>query len=136
MHMVGPHLTTTKYGNKGGKKLPNTTAARQATAKHDSWLKQRGIHPSQLELAKAFKGEYRSEFPDLKVKDTAPLSNNIPGGGFRNGIMDNLNKETTEVRNEILEKANRVDMAYNKGPYVYHSPGTDLTQIGTRSRRG
>ena len=135
MHMVGPYQTTTKYSGKG-KKKPNTAAAREATAKHDAWLRKQGLHPEQRELVKAFKGKHTIDMPDLKVESNAPLGNNLAvKGGFRNGIMDNLHNETESVRQEILDKAKRVDIGYNKGGLIYVTPGTDPTTLGSKSRR-
>lgn len=136
MHMVGPYLTTTKYSGKG-KKNSNTAKAREATAKHDAWLRKQGLHPEQRDLAKAFKGKHKIDLPNLKVESSVPLGNNIAvKGGFRNGIMDNLHNESEAVQQEIMEKASRTEVAYNKGPIMYHSPNVDRTQLGSRSRRG
>jgi hypothetical protein len=136
MHMCGPGLTTTKYNGKS-KKGPNTAAARKSKAKHEAWLREQGLHPEQLELRRAFKGQHRNELPNLSVNNPIPLGNNIAvNGGYRNGVLDNLHKETEVVRQQILDKANCVEMAYNKGPLMYHSPGTDRSQLGSKSRRG
>lgn len=135
MHLEKPYLSTTKYNGKG-KRAPNTAAAREAKAKHEAWLRQRGLHPEQLELARAFKGKRKIELPDLKVRENAPLSNKIDENGLVKGVMANLHKETPAVQREIMDKAARTEMAYNKGPIMYHSPGTDRTQLGSKSRRG
>ena len=136
MHLVGPYMTTTKYNGKG-KKSANTAAAREAKAKHDAWLRKQGLHPEQRVLAKAFKGTYKYNMPDLSLDHApAPLSNRIDGNGFQRGIMVNLHKESPEVQRAIMDKAARTTMAYNKGPIQYFSPESDTTNIGSQSRRG
>lgn len=135
MHLVGPYLTTNKSKVRG-KKAPNTAAAREAAAKHDAWLRKQGLHPEQRALAKAFKGGYRAPLPDLKVKENVPLSNTIDGNGFKQGVMANLHKEKPEVQREILDKASRCMPLFNKGGYQYATPDTDMTQVGSKSRRG
>ena len=75
--------------------------------------------------------------PDYKTNNPYKLSNNIAiRGGFKNGIMDNLHKESKEVQQAIRDKAARTTMAYNKGPIQYFSPESDTTMLGSSSRRG
>jgi hypothetical protein len=131
MHMVGPYLSTNKSKVKG-KKSANTAAAREAKAKHDKWLKERGLHPEQRDLARALKGKRVIELPDLKVQENVPLSNCIDGNGVVRGILANLHKEKPEVQREILDKAKRTAPAYSKGGYQYITPGADLTDIGKK----
>jgi hypothetical protein len=50
--------------------------------------------------------------------------------------MANLHKETPEVQREIMEKASRCLPLYNKGGYQYATPDTDMTMVGSKSRRG
>lgn len=134
MHLVGPGLTTTKYGSKG-QKTANTAAQRKAQADHEAWLRKQGIHPDQLESRK-------KNFTKQKVKpirDGLPplpkLSNNLKvKGGFRNTVMDNLHKEKPEVQAEILAKASRLVPLYNKGPVQFVSPGEDITRLGSKSK--
>lgn len=135
MHLEKPYLTTTKYGSKGSK-VANTVAKRKAIQEHDAWLKQNGLHPDQLKLRKKnIKNDDRRSMPSLgdARKSLEKLSNNLHvSGGYRTGVMDNLHKETAEVRKAILDKANRVAPAYSKGGYQYITPGTDLTDIGKK----
>ena len=72
---------------------------------------------------------------DIEEFDDDELSNGI-GNGFKKGIMDNLHKESSEVQREIMNKAMRTTVAYNKGPTMYFSPESDKTNIGSGSRRG
>lgn len=127
-------MSTNKSKVKG-KKPANTAAKRAADAAHEKWLKERGLHPSQRNLQQAFKGKARIEVPNLKVEENVPLSNKIDGNGLAKGIMVNLHKEKPEVQQAILEKANRVDLAYNKGPMMLMSEKEDRTKLGSRSRR-
>lgn len=131
MHLVGPYLTTNKSKVKG-KRAANTAAARLAQAKHDKWLRERGLHPEQRDLQRAFKGRGIVETPDLKVKENAPLSNRIDANGIKQGVMANLHKERPEVQKEILDKAARTAPAYSKGAYQYITPSADLTDIGKK----
>ncbi len=134
-HLEVPYLSTTRY-NHAPKKSKNKRRIANQT-QYDNWLRKQGLHPEQRKLVKAFKGEYKNIMPDLKVKVAAPLSNNIAiSGGFRHGVMDNLHNETPEIQRKIMEKAMCTEVAYNKGPIMYHSPGTDRSQLGSRSRRG
>ena len=134
MHLVGPYLTTTKYNSKSRKSKSAKLA--EATAKHEQWLRDRGLHPEQRTLQRAFKGRHKNDLPDYTVsRHTAKLSNGI-GNGFKKGIMANLHKESPEVQQAILDKAARTTMAYNKGPTMYFSPESDKTNLGSMSRRG
>jgi hypothetical protein len=130
--MVPPFMTTTKYNSKG-KKLPNTASKRDSNSKHNAWLKKNGVHLDQIELTKIVKGEFKNKLPDLTTNTKIPLGNNIPvKGGYRNGILDNLSKETPEIQKEILAKAARTAPAYSKGNYVYITDQTDLSDIGKK----
>ena len=137
MSLVGPYLTTTRYGGKKKRKLPNTAALRESTAKHEAWLRKQGLHPEQRDLKRAFTGKFKYDMPDYSIEDTVPLSNNLKvDGGRKTGIMANLHKESKEVQQQIMDKAARTTMAYNKGPTMYFSPESDTTNLGTQSRRG
>jgi hypothetical protein len=134
MHLAPVFVTTTKYNSKN--KKSKSAKAIAATAKHDEWLRQRGLHPEQRDLQHAFKGKHVNHIPDYTdTRHTAELSNGI-GNGYKKGIMANLHKETPEVQQAIMEKAARTTMAYNKGPIQYFSPESDKTNLGSQSRRG
>ena len=135
MHLIGPYMTTTKYGSKG-KKKPNTAAQRKADAEHEAWLKKRGIHPDQKSNREVVK---ENKLPDYRKdsRKVAPLGNNIAvRGGFKTGVMDNLHKEKPEVQKEILDKASRVMPLYNKGGLQFATPGTDIKMVGSKTKRG
>jgi hypothetical protein len=134
MHLVGPYLTTTRYNSKSRKS--KSAKAAQAAAKHDEWLRARGLHPEQRDLQRAYRGKHQNDIPDYTVtRHSAELSNGI-GNGFKKGIMANLHKESPEVQQQILDKASRCMPLYNKGGLQYATPGEDMTQVGTKSRRG
>ena len=134
MHLVGPYMTTTRYNSK--KKKSGSAKLAEATAKHEQWLRKQGLHPEQRTLQRAFKGRYQNDIPDYTVtRHTAELSNGI-GNGFKTGMMANLHKETPEVQQAIMDKASRCLPLYNKGGYQYATPDTDMTMVGSKSRRG
>gem|GEM_PF-3589941 len=131
MHLVGPYMTTNKSKVKG-KKLANTAAKRAADAAHDKWLMERGLHPSQRDLQRAFKGRYKVALPDLKVEENVPLSNKIDENGLARGVMHNLHKEKPEVQEAIMAKAKRIAPLYNKGGLQVITDNDDLTTLGKK----
>lgn len=140
MHLVGPYMTTTKYNGKG-KKAPNTERERRAKAEHDAWLRKRGLHPDQKQMrdamSKARGVQPVNRMPDYRdgMRSTVPLSNAV-GNGFKTGVMENLHKEKPEVQKEILAKASRCMPLFNKGGYQYATPETDMSMVGSKTRRG
>ena len=134
MHLVGPYLTTTKYGSK--KKKSNSKRLAESEAKHNAWLAKQGLTPNQLKLKKEFVGNVRiNTRPDLTTSNPYQLSNSV-GNGYKKGIMENLHKEAPEVQKEIMLKASRCMPLFNKGGLQYLTPGEDVTQVGSKSRRG
>jgi hypothetical protein len=130
MHLVGPYLTTTKYGSK--KKKSNSKRLAESEAKHNAWLAKQGLTPNQLKLKKEFVGNVRiNTRPDLTTSNPYQLSNSV-GNGYKKGIMENLHKETPEVQKEIMAKAARTAPAYSKGAYQYITPGADLSDVGRK----
>ena len=129
MHLAPVYLSTTKVGRKS--KSSRSKRLAKSTVEHDKWLKDRGLHPSQRDLQRAFKGRYNHELPDLKVDSPYELSNRI-GNGFKNGIMDNLHRESPQVRKQILEKASQCAPLYSKGAYQYITRETSPHDIGKK----
>ena len=130
MHLVGPYLTTTKYGSK--KKKSNSKRLAESEAKHNAWLAKQGLTPNQLKLKKEFVGNVRiNTRPDLTTSNPYQLSNSV-GNGYKKGIMENLHKESLEVQKEIMAKAARTAPAYSKGAYQYITPGADLSDVGKK----
>ena len=116
--------------NIGSTKTKSSEKQLQAKAEHEAWLKKNGVHPDQLK----HKPKTRNTFPSYKT-EKAHLSNTIVDGGHNKSIMANLYKESEVVQRKILEKAKRIDMAYNKGGLVYVTDGMDIKTMGARSRR-
>ena len=134
MHLVGPYMTTTRYSSK--KKKSNSKKAAESEAKHNAWLVKQGLTPNQIQLKKAFVGNVRKSITtDLTTSNPYQLSNSV-GNGFKKGIMENLHKEAPDVQREILVKASRCMPLFNKGGLQYATPGEDMTQVGSKSRRG
>ena len=85
MHLVGPHMTTTKYSRK---KSNSKKTARQikAEAEHDKFLRKQGVHPDQLAAKANLNAQGKRvgihDIPDYRsTKETIPLSNKIAGHG-------------------------------------------------------
>lgn len=83
MHLVGPYMTTTNYRSKKTNKKKSQKQM-QAEAKHDKWLRARGIAPDQLKakLPVDAKGRRKGIYaiPDYTAhQGTATCSNNIIG---------------------------------------------------------
>ena len=134
MHLVGAYMTTTRYSGK--RKKSNSKKLADATDKHNDWLAKQGLTPNQIQLKKAFVGNARiNNKPDLTTSNPYQLSNSV-GNGYKKGIMENLHKESPEVQKEIMIKASRCIPLFNKGGLQYATPGEDMTQVGTKSRRG
>ena len=125
MQLLKPYFTTTRTGGK------SKSSARQVQAKaeHDAWLRKNGVHPDQLKPAK--RGKLHSSY----VPDSIMTSNRIVDGGRVTGIMAGLHNEPAHVKRAILDKAKRVEIAYNKGGLVYVTDDMDIKTMGSRSRR-
>lgn len=135
MHLVGPYLSTTRTSSK--KKKSNSKRAAEAEAKHNAWLAKQGLTPTQIKMKKAFVGDVKRSVPNYSVgSDTTKLSNNLHvTGGFKKDVMTNMHKESPEVQKQIMYWANRVAPLYNKGGLQVITDGTDVTVIGSKSRR-
>lgn len=85
MHLVGPALTTTRY-NKKKKKVTNKRLL-DAQARHEEWLKSRGLDDESLakKLPKDKKGKRKGiyEIPDYRVDTSVRLSNTVAGNGAK-----------------------------------------------------
>ena len=82
MHLLGPWMTTTKYNSK--KKKNKSSKQLESEAKHDRWLRARGIAPDQLKdkLPNNARGERKGIYsvPDYTIhQGSAVCSNNIVG---------------------------------------------------------
>ena len=110
------------------------------SVEHEKWLLEKGLHPSQIKSKKVVDKGWKKNYIDSMMIDrndyvSAGMSGNASSCAKRD-IMTNLHKEPENVRKEILDKASRVMPLFNKGGLQYATPGTDLTQVGTKSRRG
>ena len=78
MHLVGPHLTTTKYNNK--RKVSNTKKLQAAKEEHEKFLKKMGVGKSKLPVNKKGQRVGLYEIPDY---NTGPrmTSDTVAGNG-------------------------------------------------------
>lgn len=126
MHLVGPYLTTTRYNSK----VKLNAKQKRAQEEHEAWLKKQGIG-TKTKTEKRVASP--NSIPDYRegTRSTVPLGNTI-GNGYKNGIMENLHKESPETQKEILAKAKRLAPAYSKGAYQYITPGSDVVDLGKK----
>jgi|TARA_R110002153_G_scaffold123868_1_gene270017 hypothetical protein len=79
MHLLGPHMTTTKYNSKKSNRK-KTAKMIKAEAEHDKFLRKQGVHPEQLAAKK--KRQAINDIPDYKShKPKVALSNKIAAHG-------------------------------------------------------
>ena len=124
MQLLKPYFTTNKTptSSKSQKHL-------KAKSEHEAWLRKNGVHPDQLKPQK--RGKLKSTYkPEVSM-----TSDTIVDGGRVTGVMANLHNEPEHIQKKILEKAKRVEIAYNKGGLVYVTDGMDIKTMGSRSRR-
>jgi hypothetical protein len=81
MHLVGPHLTTTRYNSK--KKVANTQKLRDAREAHDRFLERMGVGKSKLPTDRKGRRVGLYDIPDYQVKSAIPLSNTVAGSGAK-----------------------------------------------------
>jgi len=62
--------------------------------------------------------------------------NDIHPARFKAGYHTCLQCGEKAARKEKLRKARSVTLAYNKGPYMYITPGTDTSSLGKKSGGG
>ena len=85
MHLVGPHMTTTKYNSKKSNRK-KTAKQIKAEADHEKYLRKMGVHPDQLEAKAKRNAQGKKvgihDIPDYKEnKSEVKLSNKIAGHG-------------------------------------------------------
>jgi hypothetical protein len=133
MHLLGPWFTTTKTDRKQKNKVKQID-------KHEAWLLKNGLHPEQIKIKKGVDLKWKQRYTEsIRVDQSGYVSAGMSGSASscaKRDIMTNLHKEPEHVRKEILEKASRVMPLFNKGGLQYATPETDLTQVGSKSRRG
>ena len=136
MHILPAFYTTTNTRLR--KRKPKSNG--KLVSDHDRWLLKNGVHPEQIRLKKTVDKNWKREYTEsMKVDRDGYVSSGLSGSKSscaKRDIMTNLHKEPKHVQDAILEKASRVMPLYNKGGLQLLSPKDDLTQIGTKSRRG
>ena len=136
MHILPAYYTTTNTRKRNSKRKDNS----KLISDHDRWLLKNGVHPQQIRLKKTVDKNWKKEYTEsMKVDRSDYVSSGLSGTASscaKRDIMTNLHKEPKHVQDAILEKASRVMPLYNKGGLQLLSPKDDLTQIGTKSRRG
>jgi len=136
MHLLPAFFTTTAT-----KRKPNNTPKTTKQIEHEKWLQSQGLSRDQLKRKKVVDPNWKTKYTDsLRVEPRANYESSGMSGSkdfaAKRGIMEAIHKEPEHVRKEILAKASRVMPLYNKGGLQYASPAEDMTQIGSKSRRG
>lgn len=134
MHLL-PAFYTTTVSKRKSKSKPKTASQ----LAYEKWLQKQGLSPEQLKRKKTVDSNWKTEYTNALRVERQYESLGMSGSKHscaKRGIMDNLHKEPEHVRKEILQKASRCMPLYNKGGLQYASPGEDMTQVGTKSRRG
>ena len=82
MHLLGPWMTTTKYNSK--KKKNKSQKQLESEAKHERWLRARGIAPDQLKakLPVDAKGRRKGIYsvPDYTIHQGSAVCSNVVHG--------------------------------------------------------
>ena len=129
------------YSSSKKKKPKVSKQMQQQINEYNEWRRQNNLP----EVSNLKASRYTRPFSEYKPKDTFVRSNShvkslmsdAPAVCAKNSIMDKtvLNKESKEVRDQIIAKRKRIALMYNKGAYQYISDEIDITTIGTRNRR-
>lgn len=136
MHLLPAFFTTTAT-----KRKPNNTPKTAKQIEHEKWLQSQGLSREQLKRKKVVDPNWKTKYTEnTRVERRANYESSGMSGSkdfaAKRGIMEAIHKEPEHVRKEILAKASRVMPLYNKGGLQYASPAEDMTQIGSKSRRG
>jgi len=135
MHLL-PAFYTTTVNRKP--KRSNSKSQAIARAEHEAWVLSMtgGRKADKKVLDFKWKQRYTN---DMMVDRSGYVSAGMSGSASSctdRSLMSNLHKEPEHVRKEILAKASRVMPLFNKGGLQYATPETDMTQVGSKSRRG
>jgi hypothetical protein len=135
MHLLPAFYTTT---NTRKRKPGNNKRQALARAEHEAWVQSMtgGRKADKKVLDFKWKQRYTN---DMMVDRSGYVSAGMSGSASSctdRSLMSNLHKEPEHVRKEILAKASRVMPLFNKGGLQYATPETDMTQVGSKSRRG
>lgn len=86
---------------------------------------------TKKKASRPFRELSRKKNPRLG-ENTYPSHEMKAGVASRNTIMDNLHKESEEVRQQILAKKNRLAPAYSKGAVQYITDEADPSHLGRK----
>lgn len=135
MHILPAFVSTTST-----RKRKSTLTGKQKIqlAAHQQWVEKmtKGVKSDKKVLDKLWRKSYNES---MVVDRNGYFSTGMSGSASScvdRSLMSNLHKEPEHVRKEILDKASRVMPLFNKGGLQYATPDTDMTQVGTKSRRG
>lgn len=130
MHILPAYYTTTRTRKRKKNQKVNTT--------HQAWIEK--VTGGKKSDKKLLDINWRKQYTDeMKVERSDYVSAGMSGSASstaNRSLMSNLHKEPEHVRKAILEKASRVMPLFNKGGLQYATPETDLTTVGSKSRRG
>lgn len=133
MHILPAYYTTTNTRRRKAK-------VKSAPTKHELWLKKQGLHLDQLAEKKVLDNNWKTRYNEYMMVDRKDyVSSGMSGSASScvdRSLMANLHKEPEHVRKAVMEKASRVMPLFNKGGLQYATPDTDMTQVGSKSRRG
>jgi hypothetical protein len=122
------------HQSSGKRKLPQTKRLQKAKDEHARFLASMGITAPK-------KRQKRLNNPDNMpvltiAKNPVPLSNSIPGNGFKRSVDDyKWRKDRIESQEAIVEaerKKSRVAPAYNKGPVMYVTDADEPSSLGRK----
>ena len=133
MSMLPAYFTSTNLKKRKSKIKQSLTA-------HDKWLISKGLSYDQIKSKKTVDFKWKERYlSDMKVDRSDYVSAGMSGNASsctKRGVMVNLHKEPKHVRDAIIDKASRVMPLFNKGGLQYATPETDMTTVGSKSRRG
>jgi len=133
------HLLPAYYTTNSSKKRKRSKQNEKAVAEHNAWLRKMGVSPNKS-AKKSVDKNWQTEYTaSIKVErgDYVSSGLNIDQQSLaKRDIMSRLDREPEHVRQAILDKASRVMPLFNKGGLQYATPETDMTSVGSKSRRG
>jgi len=135
MHLLPAYYTTTSSKKR---KTSKSKKLSESNAKHEAWILS--MTKGKKADKKVLDSSFRKRYNDYMMVDRNEyVSSGLSGDASscaKRGVMTNLHKEPVEVQKQILDKASRVMPLFNKGGLQYATPETDLTTVGSKSRRG
>lgn len=122
------------HQSSGKRKLPQTKRLQKAKDEHARFL-------ASISITAPKKRQKRLNNPDNMpvltiAKNPVPLSNSIPGNGFKRSVDDyKWRRDRVETQEAIVEaerKKARVAPAYNKGPIMFVTDADDPASLGRK----